>query len=319
MFRGSCNGLLLVLTPLKTLWLWNPSTRKRNMLPLFPGCCKYCLNLGFDYDSSNNDYKVVHIQSCGCIYYHQQYCGLANCIRSKRKACSYKPQCYKDQIWVFSLASNTWRKLPFPPSIPIETIREKTLWNAALVDGALHWLTSYLSRYEGNKLARIVTFDISTEKLVVDLIPAFQFPDHVEVEDSHLSLEVLQGRLVFCHRISEHHIGLSYAAKHGQWTKLYNLDLSSRLTWDKDFKIFDNSNDGNKILLQFSEGFLGSRNFIYYGYFYWYDIKQRSLELVEIGPVPLKKCYTTSNFDKSSFCWETLVSPFPQSSDRVIM
>ncbi|OMO73637.1 hypothetical protein COLO4_26961 [Corchorus olitorius] len=239
-FWGSCNGLVLLsalsLEGLDELWLWPPFTRQRKKLPDCPRCCY--IEVGLGYDPLTNDYKVVQIPAC------------CECNEEDSLNC------------VFSLASNTWRQLQLPFPL-IRTIRG-IYWNAVFLDGALHWMSH--SDHELTIIITIVSFDVSKEEFNVDLIPGFQLPIPNYYRWNYyydMSLEVLQGSLVFCHRISKHdHIELSYyAAKHGQWTKLYKLDLSycSSTNWERNhFKIYEVSKDmGIKFCCKSGDFFIG--------------------------------------------------------------
>ncbi|KAF2318762.1 hypothetical protein GH714_010522 [Hevea brasiliensis] len=59
---GSCNGLLAMYNG-NGMSLWNPSTKKHQILPKFWSHdeCNVCdrITVGFGYDSINNDYKVI--------------------------------------------------------------------------------------------------------------------------------------------------------------------------------------------------------------------------------------------------------------------
>ncbi|OMO64873.1 hypothetical protein COLO4_31749 [Corchorus olitorius] len=203
LFHGSCNDLLLLSTfdndgQEYELWLWNFFPNKCIKLPDCPG--RSYLNLpygtryGLGYDYLTKDYKVVQIQQDG------------------------------GEIWVFSLASNTWRNLILPNFHNGGLFKR----DAIFLDGALHWLCK--SGIE-TKSFRIVTFDISKE-ILVDLFPPVYLGVKVEHSDD-ISLEVLEGvleggRLVLCHvDLISQHLELLYPVKfaHGiGWHMLYHFE-----------------------------------------------------------------------------------------------
>ena len=142
------------------LWLWNPFTRKSKRLPICLHYHKVHCKFGFGYDPLSNDYKVVYISTYKTI-----------------------------KTWVFSLGSNTWRKIPL--FIPFRTVNLMCS-TAVSVDGALHWLSYDML----NKSIEIVTFDISEEKFV-NLMPAIQLSGH------KIFLQVLEGSLVYCRCVND--------------------------------------------------------------------------------------------------------------------
>ncbi|MBA0853580.1 hypothetical protein Goshw_019422 [Gossypium schwendimanii] len=93
---GSCNGLLAVEEQNGRIFLWNPSTRKCQVLPspkivfspppAFYSCSTYS---GFGYDPVSDDYKLVLIVQLLGTY--EEY------LRSEAK--------------VYSLRSNSWRRI----------------------------------------------------------------------------------------------------------------------------------------------------------------------------------------------------------------
>ncbi|KAI8566690.1 hypothetical protein RHMOL_Rhmol02G0061800 [Rhododendron molle] len=77
---GSCNGLVCIIVEKRTVFLWNPSTKKSRKLPnvgmLLDKYPTYMHEIypvsGFGYDESTDDYKVVLIFQArvGGIYGH---------------------------------------------------------------------------------------------------------------------------------------------------------------------------------------------------------------------------------------------------------
>ncbi|XVF84614.1 hypothetical protein PTKIN_Ptkin17bG0051300 [Pterospermum kingtungense] len=112
---GSCNGLLCVSVPRKTLILWNPSIKEFKKLPLsYPLHSDMQLqdSFGFGYDPSTNDYKVVRFAN-----------------RYKRVNFPRPP------AEIYSLKSNTWKSIQ---SFSVSTVFEDSL-PGTLVGGVLYW------------------------------------------------------------------------------------------------------------------------------------------------------------------------------------
>ncbi|WRX27738.1 F-box domain - like 10 [Theobroma cacao] len=125
---GSCNGLLAVYHRQKGIALWNPSTRKCHYLPTLSDDinmdpdillgCGYDKNtiLGFGYDVSGNDYKVV------------------NMLRSKTQ------NCFK--VMVYSLKANSWKRIKDCPYDIFTNYND-----GAYVNGSLHWVEDEIGEF----------------------------------------------------------------------------------------------------------------------------------------------------------------------------
>ncbi|KAH7849844.1 hypothetical protein Vadar_023744 [Vaccinium darrowii] len=64
---GSCNGLVCIYfwDLVDTFYIWNPSTRETRALSAFEEKHSRGISFGFGYDPSNDDYKVVRVDSVG--------------------------------------------------------------------------------------------------------------------------------------------------------------------------------------------------------------------------------------------------------------
>ncbi|XP_026410207.1 F-box/kelch-repeat protein At3g06240-like [Papaver somniferum] len=128
---GSCNGLLCLGTiGSNPLILWNPSTREYKVI--IPPDYHLLLSYGFGYDSKNNDYKLVCIDS---IYFH-----------------------------AFTLKTGSWRKVV--NTFPCVNLGERV---GLLLNGALHFTQTTKSLGEFSKA--VVAFDISSEKFMKFPLP----------------------------------------------------------------------------------------------------------------------------------------------------
>lgn len=120
----SCDGLFIILTTncfnIEDLFLWNPSIRKLKKLP-YSGrsernsLCTY----GFGYSECRNDYKIVEIVT----------------TRSQI-----------DSVRVYSLGSNSWKRIREHPSICLAK-------HVKFVKGNLHWITGDGSASDSNSNA----------------------------------------------------------------------------------------------------------------------------------------------------------------------
>ncbi|OMO85154.1 Peptidase C19, ubiquitin carboxyl-terminal hydrolase 2 [Corchorus capsularis] len=233
---GSCSGLLLLYNnktrkvyDVDEVYSWlllNPFTRKFTKVIACPGeseILEYCQTLfGFGYDSIRNDYKLVQI---------------------------FRPYNWKEnhddvQIWVFSFASNTWRKLtvPFCHNKTFPLGHDQI---GVFADGALHWLCEGINH-------EIVTFDISNE-VFVNLFHPLRRPICIGF------LLVIGGSQTLLRRgfYKLNDVELYLAVKCGEhynWTKLHNINLElcpSSILTPTILTVMKRSN--NEILVPFSD------------------------------------------------------------------
>ncbi|KAK9007048.1 hypothetical protein V6N11_019376 [Hibiscus sabdariffa] len=136
---GSCNGLIsLILLPthLLNFFLWNPSIQKYISLPR-PNISEAVeLNVGFGFDSRNNDSKLLMV-------------GVEE----------------KDNSWIqpylFSLNENCWKRVTaIPPNYTFDAITGMSL---PFVNGAVHWL-GYQTKNKDEYNNVISGFDLSAEE-----------------------------------------------------------------------------------------------------------------------------------------------------------
>ncbi|XVF74681.1 hypothetical protein PTKIN_Ptkin13bG0131200 [Pterospermum kingtungense] len=135
---GSCNGLLAVYHREAGIALWNPTTRKCHYLPSLDDDLTLDHDtpiLGFGYDATKNDYKVVKM------------------LRSKTQ------NCFK--VMVYSLKANSWRRImdcpfDFPTNIP-------TNYNdGAYLNNSLHWVGNKRGVFYGGNV--IFALDLGIEE-----------------------------------------------------------------------------------------------------------------------------------------------------------
>ncbi|MBA0708444.1 hypothetical protein Golax_023565 [Gossypium laxum] len=154
---GSCNGLLAVEDDDGRILLWNPSTRKYQVLPSTeiefqspPIRCSSSTYYGFGYDPVSDDYKLVRIVQLhgkNDEYFHSEakvYSLRSNCWRRIKDVCFYHkfsrefgflannalhwmvfktPQSRNQELVGFDLGSEEFRFLELP-----ECSLDKVLW-----------------------------------------------------------------------------------------------------------------------------------------------------------------------------------------------
>lgn len=137
--KGHGNGLLcLILNGM--IVLWNPSIREYRRLPKPKNFQDSNEVLGFGFDSASNDYKVVRAPS--------------TMLRTHCRD-------YQPRVEVFSLNSNSWRKLPDEATPPFFI---SNYYQSVFVAGGLYWLTLDKTK------TVILRFDLAEEKF--ELVPA---------------------------------------------------------------------------------------------------------------------------------------------------
>ncbi|GMI63768.1 CONSTITUTIVE EXPRESSER OF PR GENES 1, CONSTITUTIVE EXPRESSER OF PR GENES 30 [Hibiscus trionum] len=236
---GSCNGLLAVYHREGGIALWNPSTRKCRYLPpldddiisdhdAFPGY-HYDKNtvLGFGYDETSNDFKVVQMQ------------------RSKTQ------NCYK--VLLYSLKANSWKRIQdCPYEFP-------TNYNdGAYINNSLHWVGDEIGEFYGGKV--IFALNLATEKYYDVPEGDTSFKMKKCGGDcpyfGYMNAGVLGGRLCVSRDYStcpvEDHINVWVMKEYGvkeSWTELFYLSRDEWLTNIFHTRAVAYSRNGDKVLL----------------------------------------------------------------------
>ncbi|EOY26580.1 F-box family protein [Theobroma cacao] len=236
---GSCNGLLAVYHRQEGIALWNPSTRKYHYLPtlgdditmdhdILPGC-GYDKNtiLGFGYDVSNSDYKVVKM------------------FRSKTQ------NCFK--VMIYSLKANSWRRIKDCPYDIFTNYND-----GAYVNGSLHWVGDEIDEFFGGKV--IFALNLGTEEYFEVPEGDISFKKKKCGGDctifGYMNAGVLGGYLCVSHWYStcsiEDHVNLWVMKEYGvkeTWTELLHLSRDEWLTNIFHTRAIAYSRSGEKILL----------------------------------------------------------------------
>ncbi|GLT37399.1 hypothetical protein SLA2020_117170 [Shorea laevis] len=261
---GSCNGLFLLGIFVKDrnmdFSLWNPFTKKYKKLPpcpvqTNPGFKRFmCFGLG--YVSAANDYKIVIISKV-------------------RKSNDDDDVCF--QVWVFSLNSNSWRRIQ-------DVEDELTPWVGLYANGALYWENEY--KCVGFDIANEVFFDLP---LLSDFGPTVIYHDSMVVFGGNLYSPVIRNEpnsIEYYLRVSDN--GGEVAG--GSWRKEFTLEGERNILFDRPLPLAY-SKKGDSILVN-------KGNVIY-----WYNFENQKRTWVEILGIPDVPTY---NFH---VCWESLVSP----------
>ncbi|MBA0785111.1 hypothetical protein Gotri_027353, partial [Gossypium trilobum] len=133
---GSCNGLLALVDDKDGIFLWNPSTRKSQVLPFneigfsSPSSTYY----GFGYDPISDDYKLIRmVQSHGN---NDEY--------------------FHSEAKVYSLRSNCWRRIK-----DVCFYHKFSREFGFLANNALHWMVFKTPQSRNQEL---VGFDLGSEE-----------------------------------------------------------------------------------------------------------------------------------------------------------
>ncbi|CAA0816538.1 Unknown protein [Striga hermonthica] len=201
---GEFSGNSLLSLP---IILWNPSVRRHVVLPDFPPleegkqAADYT-SVEFGYEATTDDYKVVAMRSGSDIRGH-----LA--------------------AHVYSLNSNTWRRVDVGPSMRTGGGNRRLYCTGAFVRGKIHWLVT--RDYEmkvGHSFWCLYSFDVKEEVFEKMALPPEDptrnkhtyFP-HVTVVDDSLCVIDSPTLPSTIWMLKKEGSATSYS-----WTKLYSLD-----------------------------------------------------------------------------------------------
>ncbi|KAE8660313.1 hypothetical protein F3Y22_tig00116954pilonHSYRG00143 [Hibiscus syriacus] len=247
---SSCNGLLALYNVHEEIGLWNPSTRKSQMLPAtkieFPpwAFCVQFIVYGLGYDPVSDDYKLVRMV---------QFFGKDD-------------DSFDSEVKVYSLSTNCWRRIQDFPYY----LKYKRSYGV-LANNALHWVVS--KRPESDTQSFVIAFDLRTEEYRV-----VELPNGLDMS-FHMNLKSMGGCLCLIANYWEVHvvdiwIMKEYGVKES-WTKLISVKHS------KSFPSFEFvlplafSKNGDKVLLNVDDN-----------KFVWYDLRSKRVDKVRIGGLP---------------------------------
>ncbi|XP_043693194.1 F-box protein CPR1-like [Telopea speciosissima] len=186
---GSCNGLLCISYSDDDIFLWNPSTRRHQKLPITPiefpfdNRLRYIV-YGFGYDSTSDDYKLVRVVR---FFGDHHYPGLTS----------------HSEVKIYSLRTNSWRRIGDLP------IHLRYIYNAGnFANSALHWV--------GINSKFIVSFDLKDEEF-----REVPLPDSAENEFPW-DVEFLKGQLCLLHTFRFQRV--EFWMMKDSWVKVFSIE-----------------------------------------------------------------------------------------------
>ncbi|KAH6804189.1 hypothetical protein C2S51_032436 [Perilla frutescens var. frutescens] len=160
---GSCHGLVCVSLSPNIIVLWNPITRKSNLIPdsgTDLDLDYYGITYGFGYDELHNDYKVVEFFSAEC-----------------------ETGVYVTQVKVYSVRTNSWKIVSNWPG------GDTFGGSGKFLNGAVHWSVWGLDK-PGDWV--IISHDLATDIFIQ--LPMPNFDD----DDVRVDVKILKGCLAVC-------------------------------------------------------------------------------------------------------------------------
>ncbi|KAJ9174391.1 hypothetical protein P3X46_013038 [Hevea brasiliensis] len=226
---GSCNGVFCLSDDVygkyaEKAFLWNPSVRKIVDIPCpnftFTSYGPYIPSLGFGFDSTTDDYKLVRI-----VYSHFIFDEI------------------RPFVEIYSLRSRGWRKVKKDLKYFI-TARS----TSAFLNGACHWVATKRGNGPGVRDV-IVSFSLGEE-----VFGEMEVPDCLVKKYHYMDVAVFDGSLllVASFKLTGEGCFTVWMMKEygipGSWTKLFNI---SHLKWIRKLVAFRKS---GKVLLAKSFG-----------------------------------------------------------------
>ncbi|KAE8724388.1 Inositol transporter 4 [Hibiscus syriacus] len=214
---GSCNGLLCIRNIVEDMAIWNPCTRKYQVLPYLRSCKGYVC--GFGHDPIKDDYKVVKI------------------IQLER-ADGDKP--LETEVKVCSLKRNRWRKIQ---GIPCVSSFPTT--NGIFAGGALHWVLT-------RKVDLLVTNMIIALNLAAESYSEVPQPEYDD-DIFQLNVGVLGGCLCVVANHGDARVDVWVMKEYGvkkSWTILFSISREDVIGPLSFLKPLAYSRSGNQVLLE---------------------------------------------------------------------
>ncbi|KAK8282364.1 hypothetical protein V6Z11_D08G022100 [Gossypium hirsutum] len=256
---GSCNGLLAVEDDDGRILLWNPTTRKYQVLPSteieFPSPpirCSRSTYYGFGYDPVSDDYKLVRIvQLLGA-----------------------KDEYFHSEAKVYSLRSNSWRRIK---DFCFYFISYRQL--GFLANNVLHLLA--FKTPESSK-KDLVGFDLRSEEFSLVELPDFCLDENiyfdVKAMGGYLCLSATYWELGDI--VADVWIMKEYGVKES-WVKLMSSTYPDLLLCSPSEVPLAFSKNGDKVLFHFKLNRDRRDSLV------WYDLGSKRVEEVGIRGVPI--------------------------------
>ncbi|KAK8506330.1 hypothetical protein V6N13_016450 [Hibiscus sabdariffa] len=248
---GSCNGLLALYNGGEEMALWNPSTRKSQMLSFtemeFPrySCLTQFIVYGLGHDPISDDYKLVQMV--------QLYDEEDN-------------DSFVSEVKVYSLRTNSWRRIKDFPFY----LKYRRAYGV-LANNALHWVVS--KRPESDTRSFVVAFDLGTEEYRV-----VELPDCSD-QGFHMNVRSMGGSLCLISNYWKVHVVDIWVMKEygvkESWIKLVSVD-QSKFTSPFEFVLpLAFSQNGDRVLWNIDDN-----------KFVWYDLRSKRVKKVRVEGVP---------------------------------
>ncbi|KAK9015217.1 hypothetical protein V6N11_006334 [Hibiscus sabdariffa] len=253
---GSCHGLLALMNGDDDyeISLWNPSTRRSQMLPFtdieFPpwSIGFQFIVYGFGYDPISDDYKLVRM-----VQFHGK-----------------DQDSVDSEVKVYSLRTNSWRRVKDFPFYHKDQYQIGVLAN-----NALHWVAS--KKRLSDTRSFVAAFDLETEEYrVIELPDCLDMGFHMSLNDMEgdVSLVAMGGCLCLIANCWGAYVDIWVMKEYGvkeSWTKLISAKQTQHLPTVSPLAL---SKTGDKMLLNVGRKFI------------WYDLISKKAEIVSIGDVP---------------------------------
>ncbi|KAK8630315.1 hypothetical protein V6N13_079113 [Hibiscus sabdariffa] len=248
---GSCNGLLALYNGGEEMALWNPSTRKSQMLSFteieFPRyfCLTQFIVYGLGHDPISDDYKLIQMV--------QLYDEEDN-------------DSFVSEVKVYSLRTNSWRRIKDFPFY----LKYRRAYGV-LANNALHWVVS--KRPESDTRSFVVAFDLGTEEYRV-----VELPDCLD-QGFHMNVRSMGGSLcLIANYWKVHVVDIWVMKEYGvkeSWIKLVSVDQSKLVSLFEFVLPLAFSKNGDRVLLNIDDN-----------KFVWYDLRSKRVKKVRVEGVP---------------------------------
>ncbi|KAB2015377.1 hypothetical protein E1A91_D08G021400v1 [Gossypium mustelinum] len=254
---GSCNGLLALVDDRDRIFLWNPSTRKFQVLPFSeigfssPSSTYY----GFGYDPISDDYKLIRmVQSHGN---NDEY--------------------FHSEAKVYSLRSNCWRRIK-----DVCFYHKFSREFGFLANNALHWMVFKTPQSRNQEL---VGFDLGSEEFRFLELPECRLDKvlwfHINAVGGDICLTSTYRETD--NVVVDVWIMKEYGVKQS-WFKLISWKEPHFMPWSTVALPLALAKDGGKVLFFIEYKWFNRGRRV--DSFVWYDLRSQEVENVVIRDIP---------------------------------
>ncbi|XP_059440149.1 F-box/kelch-repeat protein At3g06240-like [Corylus avellana] len=234
---GSCSGLVcLHAHGTLNVIIWNPTTKETKVvpesnLPLFAptGYCTHIQGMGFGFDAKTNDYKIINFVSMYDPYFKDYYSQYVRDIIYQKE--------------LYSLSTDSWRKVDGPPCFIVETHQ-----------GVMTYTTGMGSclAYDDGQETFVLSFDMSDEVFLKT-----PHPDNVQGETLFvLNESIAMADTIWNEESTEIRFDIWLLLKVGvkdSWTRLFTIGPFTEIHrpigfWKNDTMFLHKIDDGQLFL-----------------------------------------------------------------------